>query len=102
VEKSLVSGTWNGAFDLYKNRVLIGTIGEKSTIYEISKSKRYKQVLETPVQMRTFRWDDSGRVWIIDDRGRLILLPDVKNPARFRVALSSHTEFTDFDFQVAR
>ena len=102
IQKSRLNGTWHGAFDLCKNRVLIGTVGEKSTIYDISKTKEYKQILETPVQLRTFRWDANGVVWMVDDRGRLIVLPDAKNPSRFQVALSSHTEFTDFDFQIAR
>lgn len=102
IQKSHVNGTWNGAFDICKERVLVATAGDKSTIYDISNSKGYKQILETQIHIRTFRWDASGKVWLVDDRGRLILLPNARIPSRFEVALSSHSEFTDFDFQAAR
>lgn len=102
IEKSQVTGTWDGAFDVCKDRVLIATKGEKSYIYDVSKPKSYRQILETPLSIRTFRWDATGKVWLIDGRGRLILLSNANSPSRFEVALSSHYGFTDFDFQVAR
>jgi hypothetical protein len=102
IQKSQVTGTWDGAFDICKDRVLIATKGEKSYIYDISKPKLYQLILETPLSIRTFRWDTTGKVWLIEGRGRLILLPNANSPSRFEVALSSHYGFTDFDFQVAR
>lgn len=102
IQKSKLKGNWKGAFDICKERILIATVGENTQIYDVTKSKSYRQVLETPIEVRSFRWDDSGQVWIVDNRGRLILLPNVNTPSRFQVALSSHTEFMDFDFQVAR
>lgn len=102
IKKSQVEGKWDGAFDICNDGVLLVTHSEKSLFYNISISDRYEKVLETSLQVRTFRWDNKGQIWCMDHRGRIIHLPAAKFPERFEVALGSRGLFTDFDFQVPR
>ena len=102
IQRSKIEGKWDGAFDLCNGRVLIATEGEKNTIYDISNPKAYVKLLETPIRIRSFRWDSVGKVWIVDQRGRIILVPNPQLPGSFEVVLSSPIEFTDFDFDASR
>jgi len=101
IQRSKIEGKWDGAFDLCNGRVLIATEGEKNTIYDMSDPKAYVKLLETPIRIRSFRWDSAGKVWIVDQRGRIILVPNPQIPSSFNVVLSSPIEFTDFDFDAS-
>jgi hypothetical protein len=98
IQRSKIEGKWNGAFDLCNGRVLIATEGEKHAIYDISDSKAYIKLLDAPIRIRSFRWDSTGKIWIVDHRGRIVIVPNAQIPNSFEVVLSSPIEFTDFDF----
>jgi hypothetical protein len=99
LSKTLLEGEWKGAFDVRNDKVYVAVSGDSTKIYEIDDPQKYKLVLTSPINIRNFRWDDGGKLWATDEKGRIVVITNFKATYRFEVVIAGQAQLVDFDFK---
>jgi hypothetical protein len=92
-----VGRDWWGAFDVVEGRVFVGTLRNRTAIYDVSVSP-VQHVCTLPIAATAFRFARDGSIYACDGRGNLYRFGDRTNTERYETVLSSRTPFVDFAF----
>lgn len=92
-----VGRDWWGAFAVRDGRVYVGTLRDRTRLYELVDSIP-RHVTTLPFAAPAFRFAADGSLYACDGRGTLYRFADWRNPERSEVVLRSPTPFVDFDF----
>ena len=90
-----VGNDWWGAFDIHDGRIYVGTLRGRTTIYDVTTSPVVR-VATLPIALTAFRFGPDGSLYGCDGRGKLYRFPDLADPERYDVVLSTATPFSDF------
>lgn len=94
-----VNRDWWGAFDIHDGQVIVGTLHEATSLYNVSVSP--PQLLATlPLGAKSFRFAADGSLWACDGQGRLLRFVDLRRPEQGELVLQSDVPFTDFAWTV--
>ena len=102
IDKTQLEGEWKGAFDVRNDKVYVAVSGDSSRIYDIHDPLEYKLVLTSPIKIRNFRWDNGGKLWATDEKGRIVVITNFKATYRFEVVIAGQAQLVDFDFKDVR
>ncbi len=92
-----VGHDWWGAFDVRDGQVYVGTLRDKTRIYNVSESP-VRFVCELPFSASAFRFGADGALYASDGRGKLYRFPNRDDVNDHEVVLESATPFADFAF----
>jgi hypothetical protein len=92
-----VGRDWWGAFTVREGRVYVGTLRDRTRIYELVDSVP-RHVATLPFSAPAFRFAADGSLYACDGRGTLYRFADLRDTERSEVVLRSPTAFVDFDF----
>lgn len=90
-----VGRDWWGAFDVRDGRITVGTLTNRTRLYDISESP-VRQLAELPISATAFRYADDGSLWACDGQGTLYRFADLTRPESSEVVLRSAVPFVDF------
>lgn len=91
-----VGKDWWGAFDVYRDKIYVGTSRGKTSLYNVSVSP-VERVCELPFAVSAFRFQEGGGLLACDGKGRLFRFGDLSHPESFETILETSTPFVDFD-----
>jgi hypothetical protein len=92
-----VGRDWWGAFDVVEGRIFVGTLTNRTAIYDVSVSP-VRHVCTLPIAATAFRFGRDGSLYACDGRGKLYRFADLANPELRETLLTSRTQFVDFAF----
>jgi hypothetical protein len=92
-----VGHDWWGAFAVREGRVYVGTLRDRTRIYELVDSVP-RQVTTLPFSAPAFRFAADGSLYACDGRGTLYRFADWRRPEQSEVVLRLPTAFVDFEF----
>lgn len=92
-----VGHDWWGAFEVNNGTVYVGTLRNRTTIYNVSVSP-VQRVTTLPIAATGFRFAADGSLFFCDGRGTLYRVADVTHPEEYEIVLRSPTPFVDFSF----
>jgi hypothetical protein len=90
-----VGKDWWGAFDVRDGKVFVGTLRDRTRIYDLSQSP-VRQVCELPISATAFRFGPGNSLYACDGQGVLYRFDDLARPGDFEEVLRSPTPFVDF------
>ncbi|WP_254509809.1 hypothetical protein [Anatilimnocola floriformis] len=90
-----VGKDWWGAFDVVEGRLFVGTLRNRTAIYDISVSP-VQHVVTLPVALTAFRFGRDASLYGCDGQGNLYRWADRTQPERYETVLRSTTAFVDF------
>jgi hypothetical protein len=90
-----VGHDWWGAFDVRDGKVHVGTLQNRTRIYDVSESP-VRLVCELPIAATAFRFGPGGCLYACDGQGVLYRFDDLSRPNDFQEVLRSPTPFADF------
>lgn len=90
-----VGHDWWGAFDVRDGKVYVGTLRDRTRIYDLSQSP-VRQVVELPISATAFRFGPGQSLYASDGQGVLYRWDDLARPGDFQEVLRSTTPFVDF------
>jgi hypothetical protein len=93
-----VGHDWWGAFAVRGGRVYVGTLRDRTRIYELIDSVP-RHVTTLPFSATAFRFAADGSLYACDGRGTLYRFPELRDPEQREVVLRLPTSFVDFDFE---
>jgi hypothetical protein len=92
-----VGHDWWGAFDVREGQVYVGTLRDKTRIYNVSESP-VRFVCELPFSASAFRFGADGSLYACDGHGKLYRFPNHDDLNDHEVVLESASPFVDFAF----
>jgi len=92
-----VGHDWWGAFDVHEGKIFVGTLRDKTRIYNVSESP-VRFVCELPFSASAFRFGADGALYACDGRGKLFRFPNRADLGDQEIVLESATPFADFAF----
>jgi hypothetical protein len=90
-----VGHDWWGAFEVRDGKILVGTLRDRTRIYDVSVSP-VRLVAVLPIAATAFRFDRDGALLACDGRGGLYRYPDFPNVEKQEEVLRTDIEFVDF------
>lgn len=90
-----VGHDWWGAFDVREGRVIVGTLTNRTRLYDVSVSP-VRLFGTLPISATAFRFGHDGALYACDGQGTLYRFPDLRELDRSEVVLRSPVPFVDF------
>lgn len=90
-----VGKDWWGAFAVRDGRIYVGTLRDRTRIYDVSESP-VRQVCELPFSAPAFRFGADGALYACDGAGKLYRFPNRDNMNEHEVVLETVVPFVDF------
>ena len=90
-----VGNDWWGAFDVRDGRIIVGTLRDRTTLYDVTASP-VTRVATLPIALTAFRFAPDGSLYGCDGRGKLYRFADLAHPEQYETVLQLPTPFVDF------
>lgn len=90
-----VGRDWWGSFDVVEGRIFVGTLRNRTSIYDVSVSP-VQPVVTLPIAVTAFRFGRDGSLYGCDGGGNIFRWADRTQPERYEAVLRSATPFVDF------
>ena len=94
-----VGRDWWGAFDVRDGRIYVGTLRDRTSIYDVTASPVVR-VATLPISATAFRFAADGSLYACDGGGKLYRFADLANTDQHELVLQSAAPFVDFAWVV--